>query len=275
MTLHIDAYGATDVGNARARNEDQFLVADLTKAMLIRQTSLSFEDRSRLYGGSHGHLYVVADGIGGAPHGDVASKLAVQTIVHYVLAMIPWFLNTDAKPTDELEGELVRALRKAESVLRVESEANTEHQHMGTTMTMAYLLPPHVFVVHVGDSRCYLLRGTHLHQVTTDHTVAQQLVESGAWRSEQGEDSPLSSVLWQAVGGTDTGIEPEFRQAALGAGDTILLCTDGLTCEVAESEITDILVRQGSAEAKCTALIDAANRAGGSDNITVVVARLT
>lgn len=275
MTLHIDAYGATDVGNTRARNEDQFLAADLSKTMLIRQTSLSFEDRSRLYGGSHGHLYVVADGIGGAPHGDVASELAVQTIVRYVLAMVPWFLDTDATPADELKGELARALRKAESVLREKHEADAEDRRMGTTVTMAYLLPPGLFVLHIGDSRCYILRGTHLYQLTTDHTIAQQMVESGVLRSEQAEDSPLSNVLWQAVGGMDAGIEPEVRQVAIGAGDTILLCTDGLTCEVPESEITDILKRDGSAQSKCTALIDAANRAGGSDNVTVVVVRLT
>ncbi len=276
MEFETDSHGATDVGRVRDANEDQYLIADLTKSMLIQQTSLSHDDGHRLYGGSRGHLYVVADGMGGHRAGDVASGVAVDTLASYFVAMIPWFLQAETDSVDELKDELARALQKCQAAVRARAKDKnqTGARRMGTTLTMAYLVSRELFVVHVGDSRCYMLRGSELHQLTTDHTVAQQMVERGIIEPEDAGKTPFRSSLSQVVGGDEAEIQPDVHRASVAPGDIILLCTDGLTREVSEADIAAILSDDDSAEEMCTKLIDAANQAGGTDNITVVVSRV-
>jgi protein phosphatase len=168
---------------------------------------------------------------------------------------------------------LKTALEECQKKIEVASEAAVVTRQMGTTLTMAYILWPRLYVVHAGDSRCYLLRGSRLEQITTDHTVAQQLVERGALSPQEAKESRWSSVLWNCIGGGSHDLSPDVYKATLHLGDTLLLCSDGLTRPVGDEEIRQALQQDGSAEAICRRLVDAANAKGGPDNITVAVAR--
>src|SRR5262249_53508250 len=150
--------------------------------------------------------------------------------------------------------------------------ARPEQRGMGTTLTMAYLLWPRLYVVHVGDSRCYLLRSPRLVRITKDQTMAQQLVERSVLAPEEAPQSRWSHVLWSCLGGNSRQLSAEVYKATLTLGDTLLLCTDGLTNQLRDEDLLRLLQQSGSAEETCRRLVAAANDAGGSDNITVVVA---
>ncbi len=273
MAGKMDCYGLTDRGRERETNEDQFLVADLSKSMLVHQTSLSHEDHTRLFGGSQGKLLLVADGMGGQAGGRQASALAVEGIANYVLNTMPWFFRLREGHEDDLSDELRAALEACQRRVEVAAAAQPERRRMGTTLTLAYLLWPRLFVVHAGDSRCYIRRGGRLHQVTRDHTVAQQLVERRVLGPEEAEESRWSHVLWNCVGGGTHELNPDVYKATLKLGDTLLLCSDGLTKVLPDERIGEVLGQGASAEATCRELVSLANAGGGPDNITVVVAR--
>jgi protein phosphatase len=272
MRGKMDCFGLTDPGKARPNNEDQFLIADLSKSMLVRQTSLHLDDHTRLFGGSQGSLLVVADGMGGHSAGGRASSLAVDALARYVLNTMPWFLRLQGGGEDDLLDELKTALERCQERIEAEASANETRRDMGTTLTMAYLLWPRLYVVHAGDSRCYLLRGGRLEQVTHDHTVAQQLVDRGALSQRDAGESRWSHVLWNCLGGGTHALSPEAYKAALQVGDAVLLCTDGLSKCVPDARIAALLGEARTAEEACRRLTDAANAAGGPDNVTTVVA---
>ena len=143
---------------------------------------------------------------------------------------------------------------------------------MGTTLTFLRELP-RLYVVHVGDSRCYLLRRAELQQLTRDHTLAALQVECGYADKQDAEKSRLSHVLWNTLGGGSDELYPEISKAGLAVGDTVLLCTDGLSKHLSDEEIAAVLNGVTTAEHACRQLIDEANTAGGKDNVTAIVAR--
>lgn len=245
----------------------------LNKSMLVQHTSLGIDDRERLFGGTHGHVLVVADGMGGLRNGVEASSAAVDRLTHYVLDTMPWFFGLDGSGDDDQLDVLEDALRSCEEQLRLLMESRPAAEGMGTTLTMAYVLWPRAYVVHVGDSRCYLWRDSRLRQITRDHTVAQSMVEQGTLSEEEAEGSQWSHVLWNAIGGTSGGVLPDGYRVELRIGDALLLCTDGLTRHVDDTTIARTLRECERAEDVCSRLVSEANRAGGSDNTTVVVAR--
>lgn len=272
MRGQMDCCGLTDVGRVREANEDQFLIADLSKSMLIHQTSLSLEDHTRLFGGSQGKLLLVADGMGGHAAGQQASTITVQAMAHYVLNTLSWFLRLREEHEEDFKDELKAALEECQQRVEVAASAHEERQGMGTTLTMAYLLWPRLYLVHAGDSRGYLLRGGRLQQITTDHTLAQQLLERGVLTPEEAPESRWSHVLWNCIGGGSRELNPDVYKATLHLGDALLLCTDGLTQCVGDEQIQEILQQSDRAEEACRRLVGVANEAGGRDNITVVVA---
>jgi protein phosphatase len=269
----MDAFGLTDVGKVRPTNEDQFLIASLSKSLLVHQTSLSQDDHTRVFGGSEGMLLLVADGMGGHAGGKQASTIAVQAMQHHVLNAMPWFFRLqDCRESDFID-ELKASLESCQQSIERAAEANPARRGMGTTLTMAYVLWPRLYVVHAGDSRCYLFRSGRLERITTDHTVAQQLVERGAMPAEEARKSRWSHMLWNCLGGGSHELAPEVYKATLEVGDTLLFCTDGLTTCVREESIAGLLQENLGAEQSCRRLIDAARQAGAPDNVTVVVAR--
>jgi serine/threonine protein phosphatase PrpC len=295
--VSLDAAGLTHVGRERARNEDQFLIARLERRLRVQSTSV-VDVAPLLPAPREGTLLLVADGMGGGAAGDVASAVAVRTVVDYVCNVMPWATSVSAAdgppspisldpartpaslrsmgqtpaPSSTLPGiriGLTSALREGDvAVRRVASTSGG--RPMGTTTTLAYVQWPHLYVAHVGDSRCYLLRRDDFMQLTTDHTLAEKLRARTDITID--ESSPWHHVLWNALGaGEHAAIEPEVHRHELREGDALLLCSDGLNKHVDDDVIADILTRSSSAASACDRLVDLANADGGSDNITVVV----
>jgi len=261
-----DFHGATDPGRVRKTNEDQFLIAELSRSMLVHQTSLDIRDSTLLAGRRSGYLFLVADGLGGSPAGEEASRLAVDSVIGTVLGTMPWFFRQDDQEED-LEEELKEVLRKCQSSIAADALENPSRDGMATTLTMAYVIWPRLYVVHVGDSRAYLFRGSELTQITEDHTVAEMLP------SDEETASPFRMSLWNVLGGKIPEVSPSVYKTHLKERDVLVLATDGLSRQVRNERISAILGASATAAAAVTDLIVAANDAGGRDNVTVAVAR--
>lgn len=272
MGVVFDCFGLTDRGRVRSRNEDQFLVADLDKALRVRSTSIPEDLYGSLGGKEHGKLFLVADGMGGQAGGDIASSVVVETLARYVLHTMPWFFRLDAAGEDDLEQQLRAALSACrEEVATVAKSSGL--RDMGTTLTLGYLMWPRLYVVHVGDSRAYLCRGGEARQLTTDHTVAQRMVEKGLMTPEQAAESRWGHALVRCVSAGSPEPEADVVKVKLATGDALLFCTDGLSKYLDPAAIAAALSKGEPAEATARALVAAANDAGGSDNVTVVVVR--
>jgi protein phosphatase len=270
--IGVDVRGRSDIGRVRRTNQDQFLVAALHKVIDIHDTSLPESYRSRFDSGARALLFLVADGVGGGPGGEIASSLTLDAIMRYVTNSMRCFYKLDQVATTDLMGELASSVQESHIRLRAESAHDPNMEGMATTVTMAHVLWPRAYLVHIGDSRCYRLRHGELHQVTRDQTVSQALVDSGAMTAEQAASSPYSNMLTQAVGGSDE-VEPALSHLELETGDVLLMCTDGLTKHVSTDAIARILQDHPSAEASANALVEAALAGGGTDNVTALVAR--
>lgn len=270
--IGVDVRGRTDIGKVRRVNQDQFLVAALHKVIDIHDTSLPTSYRERFDSGARALLFLVADGVGGGPSGEIASSLTLDAIMKYVTNSMRCFYKLDQLASSDLMRELATSVQESHVRLREESEHDPEVAGMATTVTMAHVLWPRVYMVHIGDSRAYHLRNDVLTQLTQDQTVSQALVESGAMTEEQAAASPYANLLTQAVGGSDE-LEPALSSADLQSGDTLLMCTDGLTKHVRPDEIARILKAHDTAEAASNALVEAALADGGTDNVTALVAR--
>jgi len=247
MKLVIKA--ATDLGQKRARNEDTY-------------ASWQPEDPAEV--ARRGVLLVLADGMGGARSGDVASKLAAETVVR---------TYREAKSSDPLT-DLGAAVAAANQAIFAENSRQDELPGMATTVTAAVVRGTDVFVAHVGDSRAYLARAGRLEQLTEDHSLVARLVAEGQLTSDEARFDPRRNLLTRSVGLAATvPIDTQRVQWSLQAGDTLLLCSDGLHGLVADRDLVPILARADPGQVAAE-LIEIANNAGGSDNITVIVARV-
>lgn len=271
VVLSVKSFGVTDPGRVRTSNEDQFLIAELTKAMRVWQTSLP-EPNAR-FGDERGHLFLVADGMGGHMAGERASALAVLAIEQFTLNTFKWFFDTNAPDAQRVLAQFQTALRQADASIVEKAAEDPALRGMGTTLTMAYQLDAQLCVVHVGDSRAYLYRNDLLHQLTKDHTMVADMLRAGAIRPEDVEGHRLRHVVTNVVGGHEPGLFVEAHAVELHAGDILLLCSDGLTEMVSNETIAVTLSAVSEPDAACKRLLDEANKAGGRDNITIVVAR--
>lgn len=270
--IGVDVRGRTDVGKVRRVNQDHFLVAALHKVIDIHDTSLPTSYRERFDSGARALLFLVADGVGGGPRGEIASSLTLDAIMGYVTNSMRCFYKLDQVASSDLMRELATSVQESHVRLRNESEVDPDTAGMATTVTMAHVLWPRAYLVHIGDSRAYHLRGDVLTQITQDQTVSQALVESGAMTEEQAASSPYANMLTQAVGGTDE-LEPALSHVDLQTGDALLMCTDGLTKHVSPPNIARLLAEHDDAAAASNALVEAALEGGGTDNVTALVAR--
>lgn len=273
MLKRIDVYGMTDRGQVRDENEDQFLIADLNQSIEVHSTSLSIDPGARMFGGSQAKLLVVADGVGGNAAGRTASQVAVDYLTYQVVNGLSW-LGQD----EETEGPFLTGLRSAfkqcHLALLRRAAANPDQRGMGTTLTAAWIQWPRVYLVHAGDSRCYLLHQAQLRQLTTDHTVGEMLALAGVPQNEGERDARLDHLLTNALGANDDDVYPDLSTSQLALGDSVLLCTDGLTKHLSDRRVAEIMSAQGSAKETCVKLVEEANALGGRDNITVIVARV-
>ena len=269
-----DFFGATDVGQVRKGNEDNFLVATLERSLFIEGSSLPAEAGTRLTDTPQGRLLIVADGMGGHEGGQLASAVATDAMAHYAFAAMPWAVGRGRLSNEEVAQGLQEAVTKAQARIRRVAQRKHVDDRLGTTLTMAYLTWPDLHLVHVGDSRAYLLRDDKLHRLTKDHTLAQQLVDGQAMTPDEAARSRLSHVLVNAVGGGSDDVTVELHRVKLKLEDQLLMCTDGLYDMVSDAMIAAHLEDQSIPVEKVVhGLIRAANQAGGRDNVTVVLAR--
>jgi protein phosphatase len=272
--LVFRSYGLTDPGRERSRNEDQFLVATLARALWIDQSSLA--QQPVRYADAQGKLFVVADGMGGTVGGAEASALALGTLEDFLLTSLQWLFALDGPAgggafhvLEDFKG----ALRRADARVCDEATRHPELRGMGTTLTMAYAHGTELYLAHVGDSRCYVFRSGALHQLTRDHTWVQELVERGVILPENAPHHDLRHVINNVVGGPKAGVKVEVHKLDLYVGDVLLLCTDGLTEMVSDADIANVLGDERDPHASCERLIRLANDHGGYDNVTALVAR--
>jgi protein phosphatase len=270
--VRVDVAGLSHPGRVRPANEDHFLIARLGRYFDVTQTNLPPGDvPARSEEVAHG--LAVADGMGGVKGGAEASRLALRTLVNLVLRRPDWILRLDDKRAKEVMRRAAQRHRQIDAAIAARAEGDPELSWMGTTMTVACSLGADLFVVHVGDSRAYLLRGGRLRQLTRDHTLVQALVDAGELTREEAASHHLRHVLVQALGRQDGDLAVEVQRFGLADGDCVLLCTDGLTEMVPDARVAEVLGRPGSAEDACRALVGLALGAGGKDNVTAVVAR--
>jgi serine/threonine protein phosphatase PrpC len=259
--IRINLFGRTDVGQIREHNEDNFLVADLTR----KTRSLLEADRTSTVG-PNGTLLGVCDGMGGAAAGEVASQLAVDIIYEKMAgAAVP-------RNRDEFAYRLVHSVEAAGLRIFTEAKVDRARRGMGTTATIAGLIDNHLFLAQVGDSRGYVLRGEKLVQVTRDQSLVNQLIEAGQLTEAEAETFEHNNIILQALGTADT-VQVDLTYVTLHRGDTLMLCSDGLSGMVRFDEIREVLLTISDPLEACRELTDRANQAGGHDNITVIVAR--
>ncbi len=265
----VDASGLTDIGRVRKINEDHFVIVALRKALELRQCSIADPQVFTRYEGPEALLFVVADGVGGQPGGAFASETAITTLVEYLSQAAGCYHNLDVRREHEFLEQLESAVRSAHE--RISREEGGSHGP-ATTLTMAMLVWPRAYLVHVGDSRAFYLRRGRLRQLTRDQNMAEFMVQSGAWTEEQARRARTGEILVSAVGAPE--MLPSIGLVDLQPGDVLLLCTDGLSKHVPDDRIAEILGRAEGAEAACRELVAAALAEGGTDNVTVVVARM-
>lgn len=263
----IDLFGMTHNGKVRAENEDQFLIASLHKTLNVHSSSLSAAALGDLRGAAQGYLCMVADGVGGRPDGDIASGTAVRSVAHYVAHCLQCY---DLKEGEQGEAQFLGELQKA--MLEGDKHVREEAAGTATTLTMVMAIWPRAYLIHVGDSRCYRLRSGVLEQLSTDQTMAAALVEAKALTPVQAERSQWRDVLMSSLGGSET--TPITVPTNIEWGDVMLLCSDGLTKHVTDSELQTALQAAQSSEQTVRGLIDLALDRGGSDNITAIVGRV-
>jgi PPM family protein phosphatase len=231
----VEHAGRTDVGRQRSANEDDFVLAP--------------------------PFFAVADGMGGAKAGEVASAMATEGF------------EGESDSGEPAEAQLARILREANKRIYDLATADESHRGMGTTLTAAKITGDDISLAHVGDSRAYRLRDDELEQLTKDHSLVAELERSGQITAEAAEHHPQRSIITRALG-PEPEVEVDTYTVAAREGDLFLLCSDGLTSMISDEEIGSILRSAESLDAAAEALVRAANQSGGKDNITVVLFRV-
>ena len=272
-TVRIDAFGQTDIGLRRKTNEDQFVIMKLSKAAELRQTSVGDQTVFEELCGPEGWLFVVADGVGGHRGGELASQMAITALVQYISRAVSCFSGVDIDGEHEFLEQLEGAVHDAHRRIFEElGDSGAGGQGPATTLTMVMLVWPRAYVVHVGDSRAFYLRKGRLNQLTQDQTTGEFLMARGIWTEEQASKMPIAGALASALGAPE--MKPSVGLVDLQPGDTVLLCTDGLTRFVPDERISEMLDSARDAESACRELVEAALAGGGGDNVTVVAARM-
>jgi len=270
LDADIDVAGLTHKGLVRDENQDHFLVCTMHKTLKVLGTSLPHRELLEVPSERIAGFAMVADGVGGGRGGEEASRTALQTIASFsTQAMRCFYTSNPAEEAAFLEA-LQEAARVAHQEVVAHRKDRPDLEGMATTLTMLISLHPWIYVLQVGDSRCYRLRGDVLERLTRDQTMAQDLVDQGALTASRAERSPLSSILSSAIGGEAHPVVGRFDSAP---EDVVLLCTDGLTRHVPDERIRQILAGMDSAAQACQQLVQAALEGGGMDNVTVVVGR--
>lgn len=251
--MKFKAFGKTDVGIKRSKNEDNFGI-----------------DREL-------GLFIVADGMGGHAAGEIASKMAIDVIFDYIKRTVATgepYLTGFNNRYSRAGNRLSSAIILANQLISDTATNNQEWQGMGTTLVAAWLPDPDsplLSIAHVGDSRAYLLRHGVLTQITTDHSLVEEQIQRGFISKEEAYTSSIKNMITKALGFRER-VEADVIETELEPGDKLLLCSDGLNGMLTDKQILTILKLTGNLEITCQQLISAANAKGGKDNITAIIA---
>ena len=262
--IHTSHYALTDRGRTREHNEDTFLVADLDGGHALREPRATERAVS-----ARGMLYLVADGMGGAAAGEIASEMAAVEIHRQ---MVDRWSELQEASEAAFADALRSAVEAANERLHGYATEHPEVRGMGTTATVAGVLAGRLYLAQVGDSRGYLVRGQDARQLTRDQSLTQRLVEVGELTEEEAEASERRNIILQALG-PDARIKVDLSWQELQRGDVLIICSDGLSSVVRRDDIAAIVTTETEMKTICERLIDLANERGGPDNITVVAVR--
>lgn len=263
--VYARVFAKTDPGRTRDHNEDTFLIADLTA-----KTTCALEGATEHQIGPRGCLFLVADGMGGAVAGEVASAMAADVIYRHLLDV--WAGVNDPSP-ERFAQRLRDAVEEANTVLHQYAHSHPEVRGMGTTATVGGIFSGALYLAQVGDSRAYLIRRGNAQQLTKDQSLTQRLVDAGEMTEEEAEQSTRRNIILQALG-PDPRVKVDLTFLPLVREDVILICSDGLSGQVKREEIAECATRETDPERLCSELIDLANSRGGPDNITCVVVQM-
>jgi len=251
VRMEIKAYGLTHVGRQRQHNEDSYLVADEAK------------------------LFLVADGMGGHAAGEIASRIAVDSISEFILhtkeddGTWPHAYDEHYKRSTN---RLMAAVRLANTRVLEAMRKDARLRGMGTTVVACLAEGDTLSVAHVGDSRAYMIRDNQLQRITNDHSWVFEQVQAGMLTEAEAEKHPLRNVITRALGGA-LQVNPDASEIEVKEGDLFLLCSDGLTGMVPEEQILKVVTEYGDLEKACQKLIDEANERGGLDNVTAILVK--
>src|SRR5258705_816005 len=266
----IDVYGITDIGKARADNQDHFVIGSLSKRLNVRQSSLPGLDQIPLAEERVAFFAMVADGVGGGLKGEQASRTALEISTRYINETARCYYHAA-----EAEADLVQALqqgaKRCHQAILAQAAADHTAAGMATTLTVFIGVWPWIYLLQVGDSRYYQYRDGVLSQVSRDQTLAQQLTDDGAISKDVAVKSPLANVRSSSLRGRKT--EPVVTRLPNSWERTHLLCSDGLTRHVSDERIAERLREMRSARQVCEDLVHDALDGGGTDNITIIVGR--
>jgi len=266
----IDVFGMTHPGLRRRENQDHFLLCSLHKTMRVRGSSLPNPELLEIPSERLAFFGMVADGVGATEGGEAASRAAIEAVAAYATHAMRCYYGGDPENHEAFLHALGQAARDCQETVLARGREHPEYRGLATTLTMGIGVWPWVYVLHIGDSRMYRLRGERLERLTRDQTMAQELVDSGVLPPERAAHSRFANVLASSLGGE---LQPDLLRFDNEPDDVFLLCTDGLTHHVSDEAIRERLLRMTSAEQVCRALVQDALDGGGSDNVTVVVGR--
>ena len=267
----IDIHGLTHPGKVRTDNQDNFLVCALRRQMVVQVTSLAEPDY--LMAGSQrvALLMMVADGVGGGAKGAEASRIALEDVSRYVSHCMRCYYAAGSDDDREFFEALQEWASQCHADLVRRGEEDADYRGMATTLTLYLGHWPRAYLLQVGDSRCYLLRGDELTQITRDQTMAQELIDLGVLTRADASGTRFEHTLSSSIGGRQTA--PVVTRIGLDWDTIVLLCSDGLTRHVSDERIRERLRGMTSARQVCEDLVQDALEGGGSDNITVIVRR--
>jgi PPM family protein phosphatase len=246
---------ASNVGKVRRVDEDSLLAMEI-------QTAYLSEPRTRL-------LLMVADGMGGHSRGDVASRIAVRAVAG---TLLPVLTSQEEIPRHTYDRELRASVGNANQAIFEEARRHPECEGMGTTLSLAIVDGDNLYVANVGDSRTYIINAEEIFQVTRDHSLVQELVDRGELRPEDARHHPRKNVITMALGVYDE-VTPDIGCLTTEPGDFVLVCCDGLINHVEDEDIQRVVAEASDPQTACEILVALANKGGGTDNISVIVAR--
>lgn len=259
----LEIAGRTDVGLIREHNEDSFLVGDLSTGTVVNEN-----DSPLVKVDAVPSVMMVADGVGGAASGEIASSMATKIAYDYLRER---WQRGGLKGTVIVADALQQALFAANKAIHAHAVANRSHHGMGTTATLALTVNGMIYFAQVGDSRAYIVRNGVAKQMTKDQSLVQRMVDAGKMTQEQAEKSEHRNIILQALG-PEEAVVPELTRDRLIDGDIVVLCSDGLSNQVSSAEIVKMASEIPTVEGVCTALIERALETGAPDNVTVVAA---